>query len=99
MRTFMNTRIVRAALVACLLGTAAAVAVTAPLSSAYAASETPVTAPVGKLLDPASKLIKNNNDYAGALVLVKQAQALPDLPPWDTYKINEFLGNIYIHMN
>ena len=31
--------------------------------------------------------------------MVKQAQALPDQTPTDTYKINEFLGNIYVHEN
>ena len=38
-------------------------------------------------------------DFAGALVLIKQAQALPDQTPFDTYKINEFLGNAAIKLN
>ena len=95
----MSKRIVRAAFVACLLGSA--IALTAPLSPAFAAAKPTgptVSAPVGKLLQPASKLMEAN-DYAGALVLIKQAQALPDQTPFDTYKINEFLGNAYIKLS
>lgn len=104
----MNKRFVRAALMACLLGSAAAVAITAP---AFAMGGTPtstppakpgsgakVSVPVGKLLKPAQDAM-TANDYAGALVLIKQAQALPDQTPYDTYKINEFLGNAYIKLN
>jgi hypothetical protein len=95
----MNKRFVRAALMACLLGASATVALTAPLSSAYAAPSGPtVSTPVGKLLEPASKLMQTN-DFAGALVLIKQAQALPDQTAFDTYKINEFLGNCYVRLN
>lgn len=96
----MTKRFVRAALMACLLGTAGAVALTAPLTPAYAAKPTgpTVSAPVGKLLQPASVAMQAN-DFATALGLIKQAQALPDQTPFDTYKINEFLGNVYIKMN
>ncbi len=95
----MNKRIVRAALMACLLGTAAAFAVTAPLTPAIAKSSGPsVSAAVGKLLKPAQDAM-TANDYAGALVLIKQAQALPDQTDYDTFKINEFLGNAYIKLN
>ncbi len=95
----MNKRFVRAALVACLLGSAAAFAVTAPLTPAYAKASGPtVSGPVGKLLQPA-QVAMAANDFAGALVLIKQAQALPDQTPYDTYKINEFAGNVYIKQN
>lgn len=88
----MNKRFVRAALVACLLGSAAAMAITAPLSPAYAKSSQSVSAPVGKLLAPAQKLLAAN-DFAGAMALIKQAQALPDQTPFDTYSINNFLAS------
>ncbi len=95
----MTKRYARAALVACLLSTAAVFAVTVPLSPAIAKSAAgTVSAPVGKLLQPAQAAM-TANDFATALGLVKQAQALPDQTPFDTYKINEFLGNIYVHMN
>jgi tetratricopeptide (TPR) repeat protein len=89
----MNKRFVQAALAACLLSSAAV------LAPAVAKDSGPtVSAPVGKLLQPAAKAMEAN-DYAGASTLVKQAQALPDLTPFDTYKINEFVGNIAIHQN
>jgi len=96
----MNKRFVRAALVAGLLSTAAVFAVTAPLAPAYAAKATgpSVTAPVAKLLQPAQKAMEAN-DFAGAMTFIKQAQALPDQTPFDTYKINEFLGNAAIKLN
>ena len=92
----MNTRFVRAAFVACLLGSAAAVALTAPLSPAIAASSGPSVSPaVGKLLQPAQAAL-TSNDFAGAIVLIKQAQALPDQTPFDSYTINNFLANASI---
>lgn len=106
----MKTTSVRAALAVCLLSSAAmlmsapayAMGGGAPDSSPAPArasgTEQKVSAAVGKLLLPASKLM-TANDFAGALVLVKQAQALPDQTATDTYKINEFLGNIYVHEN
>ncbi len=96
----MNKRFVRAALMACLLGTAGAAALTVSMTPAYAAKPTgpTVSNPVGKLLQPASTAMAAN-DFPTALGLIKQAQALPDQTPFDTYKINEFLGNVYIKMN
>ena len=38
-------------------------------------------------------------DYAGALVLIKQAQALPDQTPVDTYQINDFLAITAFNLN
>ncbi|HEY0301748.1 MAG TPA: tetratricopeptide repeat protein, partial [Rhizomicrobium sp.] len=52
----------------------------------------------GKLLKPAQDAMQAN-DFVKALELIKQAQALPDLTPFDTYKVNEFAGNAYIHQN
>jgi tetratricopeptide (TPR) repeat protein len=92
----MNMRFVRAALAACLLGSAAIVAVTAPLSPAFAKSSGPTVSPaVGKLLQPAQKAMQAN-DYKTAMDLIKQAQALPDQTPFDTYTINNFLANTAI---
>src|SRR5215469_9949272 len=92
----MNMRLVRAALAACLLGSAAVVAVTAPLTPAFAKSSGPsVSAPVAKLLQPAQKAMQAN-DFKTALDLIKQAQALPDQTAFDTYTINNFLANAAI---
>ncbi|HEY0107261.1 MAG TPA: hypothetical protein VGB91_14365, partial [Rhizomicrobium sp.] len=85
----MNKRIFRAGLVACLLSAASTLA----LSPAVAAdSGVKVSPAVGKLLGPAQKLLQAK-DYAGALALIKQAQAVPDQTPTDTYEINDFLAN------
>jgi tetratricopeptide (TPR) repeat protein len=92
----MNMRFARAALVACLLGSAAAVALTAPLTPALAKSSGPTVSPaVGKLLQPA-QVAMQAGDNAGAMVLIKQAQALPDQTAFDTYTINNFLANAAI---
>ncbi|HUO90915.1 MAG TPA: tetratricopeptide repeat protein [Rhizomicrobium sp.] len=89
----MNMRFVRAAVVACLLGSAAVTALIAPLAPAYAKSSGPsVSAPVAKLLQPAQKAMQAN-DFKTALDLIKQAQALPDQTAFDTYTINNFLAN------
>jgi tetratricopeptide (TPR) repeat protein len=90
----MKMRTARAVLFACLMGTASAVVLTLPATPAYAAAKAAsVSAPVGKLLGPAQKLMAAN-DFAGALALVKQAQALPDQTDFDKYEINNFLANI-----
>lgn len=97
----MNKRIVRAALVACLMGSAAVLAVSAPLAPAFAADKPAaptgptVTKPVGLALQPAQKLLAAG-DYPSALTLIKTAQALPDQTPYDTYTINNFLASAYI---
>jgi tetratricopeptide (TPR) repeat protein len=90
-------RFVRAAFAACLLASAAIVAVTVPLSPALAAkSSGPSVSPaVGKLLQPAQKAMQAN-DYRTAMDLIKQAQALPDQTPFDTFTINNFLANTAI---
>jgi len=98
----MKTTLIGAALAACLLGSAAVVATISPALAAEtkpaAATEPKVSAPVGKLLEGASKLMAAK-DYAGAMVLIKQAQALPDQTPFDTYKINNFLGIDAFNLN
>jgi tetratricopeptide (TPR) repeat protein len=94
----MNMRFVRAALAACLLGSAAIIAVGVPLAPAYAKSSGPsVSAPVAKLLQPAQKAMQAN-DFKTAMDLIKQAQALPDQTPFDTFTINNFLANAAIGM-
>ena len=93
----MNMRSARAALFACLLGTASAFALTASIEPAVAAkaSGPSVSAPVAKLLQPAQKLLEAK-DYKGALDLIKQAQALPDQTEIDKYTIDNFLANASI---
>ncbi|MEI9994855.1 MAG: tetratricopeptide repeat protein [Rhizomicrobium sp.] len=93
----MTMRFVRAALTACLLGAATSFALPFAAMPAYAAKPTgpSVSAPVAKLLQPAAKALEAN-DPQTALGLIKQAQALPDQTPFDTYKINEFLANAAI---
>jgi hypothetical protein len=95
----MTMRFARAALTACLLGTAALAAVTVSTAPAVAAKPTGpgVSAPVGKLLQQAAPLLAT--DPKAAMDLIKQAQALPDPKPFDTYKINEFLGQAAIKLN
>jgi tetratricopeptide (TPR) repeat protein len=98
----MKTTLSRAALAACLLGSAAAMA-TISASPTFAAETKPppepkVSAAVGKLLDGAGKLMAVK-DYAGAMVLIKQAQAVPDQTPFDTYKVNNFLGIDAFNLN
>jgi hypothetical protein len=96
----MNMRILRAALVACLMGTASIVALTAVSTApAIAKSSGPsVSTPVAKLLQPAQKLLEAK-DFNGAMALIKQAQALPDQTPFDTYTINNFLGSASIGLS
>ena len=96
----MKTTLSCAALAACLLASAAMVGSVSP---AFAAETKPppeakVSPAVGKLLDGAGKLM-TAKDYAGAMVLIKQAQAVPDQTPFDTYKINNFLGIDAFNLN
>ncbi|HJW40498.1 MAG TPA: hypothetical protein VJ476_04615, partial [Rhizomicrobium sp.] len=93
----MNMRILRAALVACLMGTASVIALTAVSTApAIAKSSGPSnSAPVAKALQPAQKLLEAK-DYKGAMDQIKLAQALPDQTPFDTYTINNFLGSAAI---
>src|SRR5262249_5692939 len=84
--------------VACLLGSAAIVGTTISLTPALAAAKPsgPSVSPaVGKLLQPA-QVAMQAGDYKGAMDLIKQAQALPDQTPFDTYSINNFLANAAI---
>lgn len=49
-----------------------------------------LSAPVYKILKAANDLaIKNPPDYAGALVKLKEAEALPNLPAYDAYEIHD----------
>ncbi len=97
----MKTTLSRAAFAACLMGSAAvitAISVAPTLAAETKPTEPKVSAAVGKLLDGAVKLMAVK-DYAGALVLIKQAQAVPDQTPFDTYKINDFLGIDSFNLN
>jgi len=93
----MNMRFARAALFACLMGSASAFVLAASSEPAVAAKPTgpSVSAPVAKLLQPAQKLLEAK-DYKGALDLIKQAQALPDQTDFDKYTVNNFLANASI---
>ena len=96
----MKTRFVRAALAVCLFGSAAVLATMSSVSPAVAAEPAgpKVSPPVGKLLTGAKKLMEAK-DYAGAMVLIKQAQALPDQSPIDTYEINNFVAITAFSLN
>ncbi|MEI9991292.1 MAG: hypothetical protein WDM86_14750 [Rhizomicrobium sp.] len=92
----MTMRFARAALFACLMGTAAATALgVSTVPAAAKASGPSVSAPVAKLLQPAQKLLEAK-DYKGALELIKQAQAVPDQTDFDKYTIDNFLANASI---
>ena len=94
----MNMRFARAALFACLMGSASALVLAASCEPAVAASKPTgpsVSAPVAKLLQPAQKLLEAK-DYKGALDLIKQAQTLPDQTDFDKYTVNNFLANASI---
>lgn len=99
----MNKSVVRAALAVCLLASAAVLSPAYPMGASPTSSPPPkgsstgekVSPAVGKILQPA-QVAMQAGDNAGALVLIKQAQALPDQTPFDTYTINNFLANASI---
>ncbi len=101
MKTF-----VRAAFAASLLASAATAALMLPVT-AHAADdaqdkdkteEPAVSKKVGIVLYEASKLMKDGNT-ADALAKVKEAEQIPDLTPWDTYKIDSFEGYLAMSLN
>src|ERR1700743_2551039 len=95
----MNMRTARAVLLACLMGTASVMTVSVSTVPAIAKASGPaVSAPVGKLLQPAQKLLEAK-DYAGAMTLIKQAQAVTPQTDYDTYAINNFLANASLGLN
>src|ERR1700743_2714164 len=87
----MKTKFVRAAFVAALMSTAAAISI----APAMADDSKKVGAAVGKPLSDAQKALQNK-DYKGALAAAQQAQAVPNQTPYETYKINSFLMAIEI---
>ena len=87
----MKKQFIRAAVTACLLGSAAIIAPVASLSPAIAASGPSVSVPVGKILVDAQKAYQSN-DFAGGLTLTKQAQALPDRTDFDNFEIDKMLA-------
>lgn len=84
--------IVRAAFVASLLCSAAAV-----VSPGAAIAADHLTRDVQIPLAEAQKAMQQN-DYQTALAKVKEAQATSDRTPYDDYMINSFLASIYIDM-
>ena len=100
----MKTSFVRAACVACLLGTAGIGVGLLPFAAEAADKPaTPPAAPavskdVGKLLDAARKLMIAG-DYTTAKATVLQARDVPNRTPIDDFEINNFLGNIAIKLN
>jgi hypothetical protein len=92
----MKSSFVSAVFAASLLcSTAIGVAVLVP-GTAVAAEK--LSSAVLKPLAEAQKLF-NAGDLAGALVKLKEAQAVPDRKPIDDYTINQFLGGIAIKQN
>jgi hypothetical protein len=59
------------------------------------AGDQKVSKELAKPLTAAQQSMKAN-DFAGALVHMKEAQAVPNRTAFDDFTINEFLGNIYI---
>jgi len=100
----MKTNFVRAAIVACLLGSAGVGYGLLPFQAA--AADKPATPPappavskdVGKILDAARKLMIAG-DYTTAKSTVLQARDVPNRTVIDDFEINNFLGNIAIKLN
>ncbi len=101
----MKTNYICAAFAAALLCSTAATAQMgggmAPTPPAAAKPSSSGTAKVGKAVGvpllAAQKQI-TAGDYAGALIFVQQAQAIPDQTPYETYVINKFLSIIDINL-
>jgi tetratricopeptide (TPR) repeat protein len=99
----MKSNFVRAAIVACLLGS---VGVCGLLSFPAVAADKPATPPpppavskdVGKILDAARKLMIAG-DFTTAKSTVLQARDVPNRTAIDDFEINNFLGNIAIKLN
>ena len=90
-------RFVRAAFTASLLcASAVSLLGTVPAQAADSKSDLKLTKAVQKALSDAGAATKTG-DWATALADVKIAQAVPDLTPNDTYKINQFLAAIAIN--
>ncbi|MBV9044701.1 MAG: tetratricopeptide repeat protein [Alphaproteobacteria bacterium] len=100
----MKTSFARAAVAVCLLGSATVVTPAInPIAPAEAATATPapsikVSKPVAAQLDAAKKLM-DANDFASAVALIKQTQALPSLTDSDQYAINIYLARAAINAN
>jgi tetratricopeptide (TPR) repeat protein len=93
-------KFIRRAVMTALVSAASATAVTA-LVPAYAApakkEEAPKVRPaIGKPLNDAEKLV-NTKDFAGALVKVKEADAVMDKTPFEDYQVAKFFGFIAIN--
>jgi hypothetical protein len=91
----MNMRIFRAGAAACLLAAAFGFASPALAAAAAADAGPKPSATVAKLLVPAQKLLEAKQ-YADAMALVKQADALPDQTDADKFVINQFRGSAAI---
>jgi tetratricopeptide (TPR) repeat protein len=99
----MKTNFVRAAIVACLLGSAgmgyALLSFPAAAADKPAAPTEPKVSPdVSKLLGATKKLI-DAGDFTTAKATVLQAKALPNRTGIDDFEINNFIGNIAIRQN
>lgn len=100
----MKTNSVRAALLACLLGSAGLALVVLP-SAVHAAEKPPekstepkVSPDVSKLLGATKKLM-DAGDLTTAKATALQAKALPNRTGVDDVEINNFIGNIAIKQN
>jgi len=99
----MKTSFVRAALVACLLGSAGVTIGLLPFAAAAAEKPAAPTEPkvspdVSKLLTAAKKLM-DAGDFTTAKATVLQAKALPNRTGIDDFEITNFMGNIAIRQN
>src|SRR6476660_7476510 len=99
----MKTSFVRAALVACLVGSGGTAVGLLPLvaqaaEKPAAPTEPKVSPDVSKLLAATKKLI-DAGDFTTAKATVLQAKALPNRTGIDDFEINNFIGNIAIHQN
>lgn len=73
----------------------AAMLAASALAAPSHADDQKVSKELAKPLTAAQQAMKAN-DMAAALASVKEAQAMPNLTPFDQYTIQEFLANIYI---
>ena len=88
----MRSSFVRTALAATFVACAAL-----SISTGAMAAGPSVSPSLKKPLSAAQESMKTN-DFAGALAHIKEAQAVGSPTDFDTYVINQFLGNIYIGM-
>ena len=91
----MLKKLIRAAFVTSLLGTAGAVAIGGPFTAAQAAEK--VGKQVGEPLNAALQAIQKS-DWTTAMASIKQAQAVPNRTPYEDYVINKILSLVAFNL-